>query len=150
MTSTRELVKSERARMITPFDEIERWFESIWARPSSLVAELTELSPSVDMFLDGNDLVFKADLPGVRKEDIEIDITGTMMTISGEKKREEKIEEDSYYRFERSHGCFCRRFDLPEGLDTDKVKAHLENGILEVRIPKSAEAVSKTKKIAIN
>jgi HSP20 family protein len=159
MTSTKELVKAERARMITPFDELERWVEDIWSRPSSLFAsslwtgdrltELTELSPAVDMFVDGNELVFKADVPGMRKEDIEIDVAGTMLTISGEKKREEKIESGSYYRFERSHGCFCRRFDLPEDIDADKVKAHLENGVLEIRIPKTEDTVSKTKKIEI-
>ena len=160
MTSTRELVRSERSRMITPFDEIERWFEDMWSRPSSLLASslwpagrLTELgafSPSVDMFIDGNELVLKADLPGVRKEDIEIDIADTMLTISGEKKIEEKIETDSCFSLERSYGSFSRRFELPEGTDTDKVKAHLENGVLEVRIPKTENGESKAKKITIN
>jgi len=102
------------------------------------------------MFIDGNELVLRADLPGVRKEDITIDIADTMLTISGEKKIEEKIEKDSCISFERSYGCFCRRFELPEGTDTDKVKAHLENGVLEVRIPKSENIESKTKKISIN
>ncbi|HKN18410.1 MAG TPA: Hsp20/alpha crystallin family protein [Dissulfurispiraceae bacterium] len=160
MTSTRELVRSERSRTISPFDEIERWFEDMWSRPSSLLAsslwpadrltERGEFSPSVDMFIDGNELVLRADLPGVRKEDITIDIADTMLTISGEKKIEEKIEKDSCISFERSYGCFCRRFELPEGTDTDKVKAHLENGVLEVRIPKSENIESKTKKISIN
>ncbi len=160
MTSARELVRSERSRMITPFDEIERWFEDMWSRPSALLAsslwpagrltELGEFSPSVDMFIDGNELVLKADLPGVRKEDINIDIADTMLTISGEKKIEEKIETDTCYSFERSRGSFVRRFELPEGTDTDKVKAHLENGVLEVRIPKTENVVSKTKKITIN
>ena len=159
MTSTRELVRTDRSRMLTPFDEIERWFEDMWARPSSLIAsslwpadrftEWKELSPTVDMFVDGNELVLKADLPGVAKEDIEIDITDAMLTISGEKKREEKIDNGSYVRFERTHGGFCRRFELPEGTDTDKVKAHLENGVLEVRIPRAEGALGKTKKIEI-
>jgi HSP20 family protein len=159
MTSTKELIRTERSRMLKPFDEIERWFEDVWSRPSSLLAsslwpagrltDLPEFSPSVDMFVDGNELVLKADLPGVRKEDIEIDIADTMLTISGEKKIEEKIENGSCFSFERSRGSFCRRFELPEGMDTDKVKAHLENGVLEVRIPKTENVVSSTKKIAI-
>ncbi len=146
--------------MLTPFDEIERWFEDLWSGPSSLLAssfwpadrltDLREASPSVDMFVDGNELVLKADMPGVRKEDIGIDITDTMLTISGEKKREEKIDNGCYVRFERTHGSFCRRFELPDGTDTDKVKAHLENGVLEIRIPKAEGASGKTKKIAIN
>ncbi|HXW69052.1 MAG TPA: Hsp20 family protein [Dissulfurispiraceae bacterium] len=56
----------------------------------------------------------------------------------------------SCYSYERSHGSFQRRFELPEGTDTDKVKAHLENGVLEVRIPQTENVVSKTKKISIN
>ena len=160
MTSARELARIERSRMITPFDEIERWFEDMWSRPSSLLAsslwpadrltERGEFSPSVDMFIDGNELVFKADLPGVSKEDITIDIADNMLTISGEKKLEEKIESGSCYSLERFHGSFRRRFELPEGTDTDKVKAHLENGVLEVRIPKTENVVSNTKKITIN
>ncbi len=160
MTSACELVRSERSRMISPFDEIERWFDDVWSRPSSLLAsslwpaarltELGKFSPAVDMFIDGNELVLKADLPGVRKEDIGIDIADSMLTISGEKKTEEKIENGSCLSYERSYGCFCRRFELPEGADTDKVKAHLENGVLEVRIPKTENVESKTKKITIN
>jgi HSP20 family protein len=160
MTSTRELVRSERSRMITPFDEIERWFEDMWSAPSSLLCSsllpagrLTELgafSPSVDMFIDGSELVFKADLPGVSKEDIEINIADNVLTISGEKKVEEKFESVSCFSYERSHGSFRRGFELPEGTDTDKVKAHLENGVLEIRIPKNENVVSNTKKITIN
>ncbi len=160
MTSTRELVRNERSRMITPFEEIERWFEDVWSRPSALLAsslvpagrlaELGAFSPSVDMYMDGNELVLKAELPGVRKEDIEIDIADTMLTISGEKKREEKLEEGSCFSFERYHGSFIRRFELPEGTDPDKVKAHLENGVLELRIPKTENIVDKTKKITIS
>ncbi len=160
MTSARELVRSERSRKIMPFDEIERWFEDMWSGPSTLLASslwpagrLTELgafSPSVDMFIDGSELVLKADLPGVRKEDVEIDIADNMLTISGEKKVEEKAGDGSCYSFERSYGSFRRSFELPEGTDTDKVKAHLENGVLELRIPKTENIESKTKKITIS
>ena len=66
-----------------------------------------------------------------------------------EKKKEEKVERENYYRYERSHGSFCRRFHLPDGIDTEKVKAHFKDGVLEVRLPKTEEAKQKTKKIAI-
>jgi len=155
----KELITSSGRALLTPFEEFEKWFEDMWARPSSLLApslwpgsrlaELKELSPSVDMYVDGNELVIKADLPGVKKEDLEIDVTEDILTISGHKKREEKVESDSYYRFERSHGRFCRGFELPAGTDKDKVKAHFEDGVLEIRIPKVEGAVSKTKKIEI-
>jgi len=160
MAGTKEVVKSEKALLKSPFEEFERWFEDMWARPASLLApsfwpisrlaHYKELSPSVDMYLDGKELVVRCDIPGVRKEDIEIDITENMLTISGEKKKEEKVETHNFYRFERSYGSFFRRFELPDGSDTEKAKAHYENGVLELRIPMAGEVIGKTKKIAIN
>ena len=161
---TKELVKTEKSRLMTPekrlfspLEEMEKWLEDVWTRPFSLfrapflggLTEMREISPSVDIYEEGNELVFKADVPGVKKEDLTVNIHDNFLIISGEKKREEKIERDNYYRYERSHGSFHRRFELPEGLDTEKVKAHFENGVLEVKIPKSEEAERKIKKISI-
>ncbi len=160
MKGTKELVKTERPRgWLSPINEMERWFEEAWTRPFSLfrspfytgrTAELEEISPSIDMYTEGNEVVVKADLPGVSKKDIKIDVEGNMLTISGERKHEEKVEREHYYSFERSYGRFFRTFDLPSDLDTNKVKAHYEDGVLEVRIPKSAEAVKKSKTISID
>ncbi|MGD0887505.1 MAG: Hsp20/alpha crystallin family protein [Thermodesulfovibrionales bacterium] len=160
MKGTKDLVKAEPSGMLSPLDEMERWFETMWSRPFSLLraplwtdarlAEREVISPSVDVYEEGNELIFKADMPGVTKEDLKVDIAGDYLTISGEKKKEEKIERKNYYRFERSHGSFSRRFELPAGVDTDKVKAHFEGGVLEVRIPKTEEAVKKSKKILID
>ena len=160
MKGTKDLVKAEPSGMLSPLDEMERWFETMWSRPFSLLraplwtdarlAEREVISPSVDVYDEGNELIFKADMPGVTKEDLKVDIAGDYLTISGEKKKEEKIERKNYYRFERSHGSFSRRFELPAGVDTDKVKAHFEGGVLEVRIPKTEEAVKKSKKILID
>jgi HSP20 family protein len=160
MKGSKEIVKTDQPRMLTPLDEMERWFEKVWSRPFSLlraplwperrIGELEEISPSFDIYEEGNELVFKGDIPGVKKENVKVDVTGDYLTISGEKKKEEKIERTNYYRFERSHGSFSRRFELPHGVDTDKIKAHFENGVLEVRIPKTEEAVKKNKKISID
>jgi HSP20 family protein len=159
MTSTKELVKTERKeRMLSPFDEFERWFEDMWTRPSSLfgslwpetrLTEMKELSPSVDIYEEGSELVLKADMPGVPKEEVKVEVSDNMLTISGEKKKEEKIEKENFFRYERSHGSFCRSFELPEGTDTEKMKAHFENGVLEVRIPKAEEMKTKKKTISI-
>lgn len=158
MKGTKELVKAEKPRMLSPLDEMESWLEEAWHRPLSLIrapfwgkglAELHEVSPSVDIYEDKSELVLKADLPGVKKEDIKVDISDDFLTITGEKRKEEKVEREHYYRFERTHGAFCRRFELPEGTETDKVKAHFEDGVLEIRIPKSEEAVKKSKRISI-
>lgn len=157
MTSTRELVRTER--YLTPFEEIEQWFEDAWLRPSSLfgaslwpaarLMELNELSPSVDIYEEGNELILKADLPGLGKDEVTVDVSNNTLNITGEKKREEKVDKENYYRYERAHGCFNRSFELPEGLDTEKVKAHFKDGVLEIRIPKTDAAIEKTHKIPI-
>jgi len=160
MKGSKDLVKAEPSGVLSPLDEMERWFESMWSRPFSLfraplwtdarLGEREVISPSVDIYDEGDELVFKADMPGVNKEDLKVDVAGDYLTISGEKKKEEKIERNNYYRFERSHGSFSRRFELPAGVDTDKIKAHFEGGVLEVRIPKTEEAAKKSKKISVD
>lgn len=156
MTVKKDIVKRETSRLVTPFEEMERWFEDMWRRPFPLrrwpemkVTEGFELSPSVDIFEEGNELILKADLPGIKKEDLDVNLTEHILTISGEKKKEEKVEREDYYRYERSHGSFCRRFQVPEGVDADKIEAHFESGVLEVRMPKTEEMKKKTKKISI-
>jgi HSP20 family protein len=156
--SLKELVKRERPKTLLPYG-IEQWFEEMWKRPFSMlsptffpdmrVAERYEFTPIVDIFEEENEVVLKADLPGIKKEDIKIDLTENVLTITGEKKKKEKIEREDYYRFERSFGSFCRRFELPGELDTEKIKAHHEDGVLEVRIPMTKEAEKKHRKIAI-
>jgi HSP20 family protein len=152
----KDLVKRERS---SPLYDIEHWFEEAWKKPFSLLspsvwpelrlAERYEIAPSVDIFEEGNEVIMKADLPGIRKEDIKIDMNENIMTITGEKKRKEKIEKEGFYRYERSFGSFCRRFELPSDLDTEKIKAHFEDGVLEVRVPKTKEAEKKHKKVSI-
>jgi HSP20 family protein len=156
MTGTKDIVKKETSRVVSPFAEMEKFFEDFWRRPSSLlgwpemrVAEGFEISPSVDIYEEGNELVLKADLPGITKDEVEINITDNVLTLTGEKKKEEKVERENYFRYERSHGSFCRRFHLPDEIDTEKIKAHYKEGVLEVRLPKTEEAKQKTKKISI-
>jgi HSP20 family protein len=156
MTGTKDIVKKETSRVVSPFAEMEKFFEDFWRRPSSLlgwpemrVAEGFEISPSVDIYEEGNELVLKADLPGITKDEVEINVTDNVLTLTGEKKKEEKVERENYFRYERSHGSFCRRFHLPDEIDTEKIKAHYKEGVLEVRLPKTEEAKQKTKKISI-
>ncbi len=91
----------------------------------------------------------KADLPGMKKEDVDINLTDNVLTVSGQTKKEEKVEKGNYFRYERTHGSFFRRFELPYDIDTEKINAHLEAGVLEIRLPRTHEAESKTKKISI-
>ncbi len=144
-------------RFFSPFEEMEKFFEEVWRRPFSVFTSLmprlkTEtdiIAPAVDIYEEGDDLVLKAELPGLNKEDIEVKITEDYITISGEKKKEEKIEEKNYYRYERSYGTFSRTFRLPVEVQTDKAKAKFENGLLEIRIPKSEAAKTKERKLQI-
>ncbi len=154
----KELVKRERPRHLPPLYDIEQWFEEAWKKPFSRlgqsiwpdlrIAESYEISPNVDIFEEGNEIVMIADLPGIKKDDIKIDLAENILTMSGEKKRKEKLEREDYFRYERTFGSFVRRFELPGDLDVEKIKAHFEDGVLEVRIP-IKEAEKKHRKIEI-
>ncbi len=157
--------KVEPKRALTPFQEIERRFqemerrfEDIIRRPLSLLPswmprlkmhELEEITPSIDIFTKGDDVVVKAELPGIKKEDVDVDLTEDTITISGEKKKEEKVEKKDYYSYESSYGSFKRSFSLPAVVQTEKASAKFKDGVLEIRIPKTEEAKKKEKKIMI-
>jgi HSP20 family protein len=157
---TKELVKAERPGYLAPFEEVERWFEEAWHNPFSMmrsmmwpqseVSGFETSSPRVDIYDRGNELVLKADLPGMKKEDLDIHLADNVLTISGETKKEEKVEKENYYRYERSHGSFFRRFELPYDIDPEHIKAHMEDGVLEVKLPRTAEAQGKTRKISVS
>jgi HSP20 family protein len=117
----------------------ERWF--------SRESEIT--MPSMDVYEEKDDIVVKAELPGMDKSDIEVNISDSHLTLKGEKKKEEKVEEENYYRCERSYGSFLRTLDLPAAVQADKIKATFNNGILEVRLPKSEEAKAKEIKVKV-
>jgi HSP20 family protein len=95
--------------------------------------------PAMDLVEDKNDLVLRADLPGLSEDDVDIEVKDGVLTISGERKTEEKKEEEGYYRVERAFGRFSRSLTLPDGIDPEQVKAKFDNGVLEVRIPKPEE-----------
>jgi HSP20 family protein len=155
----KELVKAELLRAPSPFEAMEGWFEDAFRRPFPLlspswlpklrVAEMEELMPSVDVFEESDEVVVKAELPGMKKEDIDVSMTDNAISISGEKKKEEKVERKNYYREERSYGSFTRSFRFPVEVQTDKAKANFKEGILEIRIPKTEEAKKKEKKLVI-
>ena len=156
-----EIESQERRRLRSPLEEMERWFEESFNRPffsprllsrfglPELTSPFTAVSPQVDIYEDRNDVVVKAEIPGIKKEDIEINVKENMITISGEKQSEEKVERKDYYRLERSFGSFSRHLHLPADIQADKAKATFRDGVLEVRIPKSEAAKHQAKKIPI-
>ncbi len=159
--ASKEMTKREPemmpSRFPTSFEEMERWFEDVFRRPFFAPAwmprikfpEMGEMTPSVDIYEEGGDVVLKAELPGMKKEDIDVNIAGDTVTISGEKKAEEKVERKDFYRFERSYGSFTRKLRLPAETQSDKAKASFHDGVLEVRIPKTEAAKEKMKKVPI-
>jgi HSP20 family protein len=106
--------------------------------------------PALDVYEEKNEIVAKVELPGLEKDDVEVNVTDQALTIRGEKKKEEEIKEENYYRSERSYGSFSRTIDLPKDLDVDKAKASFKNGLLEIRIPKSEAAKTKQTSIRID
>jgi len=156
---SKEIAKAEPARALSPFEEMERRFEDLFRRPFSLLEpswwprlrmqEMEEVAPKVDIFEEGDNFVVKAEIPGMKKEEIEVNLTDDMVTISGEKKKEEKVEKKDYYRFERSFGSFSRSFRLPKDVQADKAKAIFKDGVLELKVPKTEEAKKKEKKVPI-
>ncbi len=154
-----EIVPHHHISELAPFRGIESFFapvrqmermmeEMMGGRAWPLMTE-EFAAPAVDVYEEGDEVVMKAELPGMTKKDVEVNITDHTMTITGEKTKEEKVEKQNYYRMERSEGHFIRSFTLPPDLEADKSKAVFKDGVLEIRIPKSEEAKRKKQKIEI-
>ena len=99
--------------------------------------------PSVDVKETATEFVFKADVPGMKEQDIEISLSGNRLTIGGKREEEKKTEQDTYYAIERSQGSFTRTFTLPDAVDLDAVRADLVQGVLTVTVPKKAQVQPK-------
>lgn len=95
--------------------------------------------PAMDLVEEGDHYVLRADLPGLGEDDVSIEVQDNNLTISGERRLEERTEQNAYWRIERSYGHFSRSLGMPEGIDPDGISARFENGVLEVRVPKPAE-----------
>lgn len=156
---SRELTPQEPRRLLSPFEEMERWFEESFRRPFFSpwmprfrfpeVGMMRDFAPTVDIFEEGNDVVVKAELPGMGKDEISVNVTDDVITISGEKKSEEKIDKKDYFRLERSYGSFTRSLTLPAETQVEKAAASFKDGVLEVRLPKTESEARKGKKIEI-
>lgn len=108
-----------------------------------LPSELRSFAPAFEVKETKESFVFKADVPGLKEEDLEVNLTGSRLTISGKREAEKEDKNDTYYTYERSYGSFTRTFTLPEQTDATHVKAALKNGELTVVVPKTPAAVSK-------
>ena len=105
-------------------------------------------APPVDIFEKNDQLVIRAEIPGVQKEDMDVRIENGVLSLHGERKQEIEVKEENAYRMERVYGKFTRSFSLPTTVDATKVTATFKDGILEVTVPKAESA--KPKKVQIN
>lgn len=108
------------------------------------------LNPRIDITEDKNVLTIEAEIPGVDKKDLKITVQDNILTIEGEKKKEEEKKEKFYYKSERLFGSFKRSLTLPKGVNSEKVSAKFENGILRIQLDKFQQENSKQKSIEIN
>ena len=105
--------------------------------------------PPVDIFEDAQKIVLKLEVPGVKQEDLDIKLENKMLQVSGERKFEAETAEQNYHRVERRYGSFMRSFSLPQTVDTDKVQASYDAGVLTIELAKRAEAKPKQIKIEV-
>ncbi|UCF83736.1 MAG: Hsp20/alpha crystallin family protein [Desulfobacteraceae bacterium] len=139
-----------RREMGTFSDRVNRLFDGTLF-PAAWLSEDSELlnwRPVVDIFDNDEKIVIKAELPGVDKKDIHVDVKDGILTLSGERSYENEVKEENYHRKERAFGKFHRSFTLPDGLNTDKIDADYKDGVLKIEIPKPEE--KKPKKIAVH
>lgn len=107
-------------------------------------------TPQIETFLQGDEFIVRADLPGMKKDDVRIEVADDSLTIEGERKEEHKEEREGYYRSERSYGSFCRVVPLPEGAISESAKAAFNNGVLEVTIQAPPREVSRKRRVEIS
>ena len=111
-------------------------------------ANLGLWNPAVDLYEKDDHFVIKAELPGVDKNDIKVDLKDRVLTLSGERAYDNEVKEENYYRKERSYGKFQRVFTLPADVDSDKITAEFKEGVLRVEVPKPEE--KKAKQVTIH
>jgi HSP20 family protein len=157
-----EIQEAKPARALSPLQEMERvmermfegfapgWFPSRWERPAwreLAAAPFEGKVPTVDVVDREEEVVVRAELPGVEKKDLDVTMSDNTVTIKGTVKHEEKEEKGDYYRREISEGCYARTVMLPAEVDGSKAKAQFKDGMLELTLPKVEK--SKRRSIAV-
>lgn len=139
-----------------PFGEIDILFNRLMPRPAGWPrlslgnnAGKLEWSPSADISETDAEFVIRAELPAVKKEDVQVTLDEGMITIKGERKQHKDDKTEKYHRIESFHGSFERSFSLPENINTDAVRCESKDGILTVHIPKAETHKTKPKQISV-
>ena len=126
----------------------EQPFKSAFRWPTA-VADVATWAPQLDVFERDGQLVAKVDLPGLKKEDIKVEVADGYLSVSGERKDEAEERKENFYRCERSYGSFYRAVPLPDGVKADEVKATFADGVLQVSVPLAAAPKAKPQAVQI-
>ena len=166
-TEAKETAPASQARQWHPFDglrrEVDRLFEDfgagIWRAPSRRSLSDVEpfwrreltfgTMPAVDVVENDKAYEITAELPGMDEKNVEVQFSDGVLTINGEKQEDKEEKKKDYYMSERRYGSFRRSFEVPDGVDVEKIEANFKNGVLSVTLPKSPEAQKKEKKIPV-
>jgi HSP20 family protein len=156
---SKESQPAPASRSLSPFAEMEQMFEQMlssnWMRPFNwespshgrLAQPFGGKMPRVDVIDRDDEIMVRAELPGVDKKDLDISLANNTVTIKGSSKQEQKEEKGDYYRCEISQGSFSRTLALPADVDTDKAKANFRDGLLELTLPKLKSAQKRSIKV---
>ena len=138
--------------VVTLQDRMNRMFDQALSRTRADDEEGLTAStwvPAVDIFETADSIVMKAELPGVSRENIDIQVRDNTLTLKGERKFEREVKDENYLRIERSYGAFQRAFSLSTVIQQDKIKAVFKDGVLEVTLPKAEEVKPKQVKVEV-
>lgn len=149
----KEIEKAKPSRTLTPFEEMERMFDEFmprgwthrWGWPSwgELTRPIERFAPRVNIIDRDDEIVLEAEIPGIKREDLEISVTENAVTLKGSTHKEEKEEKGNFYRCEIARGSFSRTVTLPATIDTEKTKGAFEDGVLRLTMPKISKATRR-------
>lgn len=139
------LMRWEPAReMMTLREAMDRLFDDAFTRPLSVRDGWTMASPAIDMYQTDNEVVVRASIPGIKADEVQIDVTGDVLTLKGEVKQEEERKDRAWHIREQRFGSFERSVALPTSVKSDQAEAVFENGILTITLPKADEVKPRT------
>jgi HSP20 family protein len=137
-------------QMTSELDRVfDDWSFNRWPFFEAAPADMVGWSPKIDVFERDNRLVTRVDLPGMKKEDVKVEVTDGYLALSGERKHEAEEKKDDFYRQEREYGSFYRAVPLPDGVKLEDVKATFAEGVLEVSVPLAPKPVAAKKTVPI-
>ena len=149
-----ERFADEMDRVFDDFGLGRSWFTPQWGHGWTRSTPMRPAgenlwAPEVEMYQRNHELIVRADLPGLKKEDVKVDVTDSAVTIQGDRRQEEQSERGGVYRSERTYGSFYRSIPLPEGAITDQAKATFKDGVLEITMPAPPEQVTRGRRLEI-